>query len=126
MPIEGGLRDKLEPGTVLSAKYKGTEYRATVVEGDEGKVRYRLEDGREFRSPSAAASALMDGKAANGWRWWSVLADEPASPVKSRDSKPRAASKAKPARTRSAKAAEPVEAPAEAESAEAAEETTAE
>jgi hypothetical protein len=36
---------------------------------------YRLEDGRQFKSPSSAASAVMGGIAANGWRFWSLEAD---------------------------------------------------
>ena len=77
MAIDGALRDKLEPGTKLIARYKGKEHRAEVVAGEEGKVRFRLEDGREFRSPSAAGSAVMGGTACNGWRFWSVAGDEP-------------------------------------------------
>ena len=75
MPIDGGMRDKLEPGTVLVAKYKGAEHRAEVVIGAEGKTRYRLEDGREFKSPSSAGSAVMGGVACNGWRFWSLQGD---------------------------------------------------
>jgi hypothetical protein len=69
MPIEN--RD-LKPGTKFFAKYRKQLYHADVVEGEEGKARCRLKDGREFRSPSAAGSAIMDGKACNGWRFWSV------------------------------------------------------
>jgi len=72
MPIDGGLRDKLATGTVLVAKYKGTEHRCEVVTGEDGKRRFRLEDGREFKSPSSAGSAVMDGVACNGWRFWSL------------------------------------------------------
>lgn len=43
--------------------------------GEEGKVMYRLEDGREFKSPSAAGTAIT-GKACNGWAFWSVGAAE--------------------------------------------------
>jgi hypothetical protein len=78
MPIAGGLREKLEPGTILIAKYKGGEHRAEVIRDGGGKTRYRLEDGREFKSPSSAASAVMGGIAANGWRFWSLEADTPA------------------------------------------------
>ena len=81
MPIDGGLRDKLEPGTVLVAKYKGTEHTAEVVVDEAGKRLYRLADGREFKSPSAAASAVMGGQAANGWRFWTIQTDTP-SPAK--------------------------------------------
>jgi hypothetical protein len=62
----------LPVGTRLVARYKKQEYRATVVEGEDGGLRYRLEDGREFRSLSSAGSAVMGGIACNGWRFWSV------------------------------------------------------
>ena len=61
----------LEPGTKLIAKYKKEDYRAEVVAGEEGKVKYRLSDGREFKSPSAAGTAITS-KACNGWAFWSV------------------------------------------------------
>ena len=38
----------LEPGTQLIAKYKKEEYKAEVIAGEDGKVKYRLADGREF------------------------------------------------------------------------------
>ncbi len=61
----------LEAGTRLVARYKKREYKAIVVETEEG-IRYRLEDGREFKSLSSAGSALMNGVACNGWRFWSL------------------------------------------------------
>ena len=64
----------LEAGTKLIAKYKKEEHRAEVVAGEEGKVRYRLADGREFKSLSSAGSAIT-GKACNGWAFWSVEPD---------------------------------------------------
>jgi len=67
----------LEPGTKLVGRYKGQEHTAEVVETKEG-IRYRLEDGREFKSPSAAGSAVMGGKACNGWRFWSLAEGEPS------------------------------------------------
>lgn len=76
MAIDGGLRKQLRPGTQLVGRYKGAEHHAEVIEGDKGKACYRLSDGREFPSPSAAGSAVMGGIACNGWRFWSV-----ASPV---------------------------------------------
>jgi hypothetical protein len=81
MPIDGGVRNKLEPGTVLVARYKGAEHRAEVVAGEEGKVGYRLADGREFKSPSAAGSAVMGGIACNGYRFWSLQTDASATPA---------------------------------------------
>ena len=67
----------LEAGTRLVARYKGQTYSAEVVQTEEG-LRYRLEDGRDFKSPSAAGSAVMGGTACNGWRFWSLEGQEPA------------------------------------------------
>jgi len=81
MPIENR---NLEAGTRLAARYKGTTHTCEVVQTEEG-LRYRLEDGREFKSPSSAASAVMGGMAANGWRFWSLaeeLAEKAASEKK--------------------------------------------
>ena len=70
----------LEPGTKLIARYKKEEYRAEVVAGEGEKVKYRLADGREFKSPSSAGTAIT-GKACNGWAFWSVdLGDPPGEP----------------------------------------------
>jgi hypothetical protein len=97
MAIDGGLRDKLASGTVLVARYKGAEHRAEVVRSEDGKTLYRLQDGREFKSPSSAGSAVMGGVACNGWRFWSLEADTAttdakATPVKARKPrKPKAA-----------------------------------
>lgn len=68
MPIENR---NLEPGTKLVATYKKETFHALMVAGEEGKVLYRLEDCREFKSPSAAGTAIT-GKACNGWAFWSV------------------------------------------------------
>jgi hypothetical protein len=67
----------LEAGTRLVARYKGQTYSAEVVQTEEG-LRYRLEDGRDFKSPSSAGSAVMGGTACNGWRFWSLEGQEPA------------------------------------------------
>jgi rubredoxin len=68
MPIENR---NLEAGMRLAARYKGQTYGMEVVETEEG-IGYRLDDGREFKSPSSAGSALMGGTACNGWRFWSL------------------------------------------------------
>jgi hypothetical protein len=68
MPIENR---NLQVGTKLIGKYHKQEYKATVVAGEGDKVRYRLEDGREFKSPSAAGMAIT-GHACDGWVFWSV------------------------------------------------------
>jgi len=75
MAIDGGMRKKLAAGMTLAATYKKSEHRAEVIASEEGKLRFRLEDGREFTSPSAAGSAVMGGTAYNGWRFWSVAGD---------------------------------------------------
>jgi len=85
MPIEDR---KLTAGMRLVARYKGIEYACQVIEGEDGKLRYRLEDGshyllegdKEFKSPSAIGSAVMGGVACNGWRFWSVAGSEEAKP----------------------------------------------
>jgi len=72
----------LEAGTKLIAKYKKEEYRAEVVAGEEGKVLYKLADGREFKSLSSAGTAIT-GKACNGWAFWSVETTEEEPPEES-------------------------------------------
>jgi hypothetical protein len=61
----------LAVGTKLAGRHKKTEHTCEVVQTDEG-VRYQLADGRSFKSPSSAASAVMGGVSANRWRFWSV------------------------------------------------------
>ena len=88
------IKDRnLKPGTVLVARYKKQEHRAEVVAGENGQVRYKLPDGREFTSPSAAGSAVMGGTACNGWRFWSVEGAEEPTKAKS---EPKAKTKGKP------------------------------
>ncbi len=60
----------LKPGTRLVGKYHKQTYTCEVVEVD-GKLKFRLQDGREFKSPSAAGMAIT-GKSCNGWAFWSV------------------------------------------------------
>ena len=68
----------LKEGTRLVGRYKKADYFLTVVkdESEPGKVRYRLDDGREFKSLSAAGSAVMQGHACNGWRFWSLMPEQ--------------------------------------------------
>jgi hypothetical protein len=60
----------LAVGTKLWARYKGEVHTAEVAEA-EGGLRYQLGDGRAFKSPSAAGTAITR-KACNGWAFWSV------------------------------------------------------
>jgi hypothetical protein len=68
MPIENR---NLEIGTKLTATYKKQTFTCEVVAGEGGKPMYRLEEGREFKSPSSAGTAVT-GKACNGWAFWSL------------------------------------------------------
>ncbi|GLY22177.1 CBS domain-containing protein [Micromonospora sp. NBRC 101691] len=67
--------DLLQPGTVLYYRqYIGSEpYQATVTE----RGRLRLDDGREFDTPSAAAAAAAELVAVPGWEVWRVGPDGP-------------------------------------------------
>jgi hypothetical protein len=112
MPLESR---NLQTGTVLRARYKGKERTCDVVQTADG-LHYRLDDGREFASPSSAGKAAMDGIACNGWRFWSIggtekpkrgpMADKPArakkEPAAKKPAKPKAAPK-KSAKTKRAK-----------------------
>lgn len=72
MPIQDR---NLKPGTKLMARYHKQTYTCAVVEGEGGKIIYRLEDGKEFKSPSAAGMAIT-GKSCNGWAFWSLAPAE--------------------------------------------------
>jgi hypothetical protein len=88
----------LPVGTRLVANYKKTRYVCTVEADDDGKLTFVLEDGRRFKSPSSAASAVIGGSAANGWKFWSVEDEEPtpkADSTKTAAAKPSRGSKTK-------------------------------
>lgn len=66
------IKDRnLKAGMTLVAKYHKNQHKCSVVQGEGDKLRYRLEDGREFKSPSAAGMAVT-GHACDGWVFWSV------------------------------------------------------
>jgi hypothetical protein len=67
----------LPTGTHLWANYKKQRYVCTVEAGEESEVAFVLEDGSRHKSPSAAGSRVMGGKAVNGWRFWTVEGDVP-------------------------------------------------
>ena len=74
------IRDRnLEPGTRLVANYKKQPY-VCVVDAQGDRIVFVLEDGRRFKSPSSAGSAVMGGKAVNGWRFWTVAEGQLARP----------------------------------------------
>ncbi len=83
MAIDATQRKAIAAGQTLTAKYKGTQYSVQVITGEGGKLLYRLGDGREFKSPSSAGSAVMGGSACNGWRFWSIDDGAPRSAAKS-------------------------------------------
>ena len=74
MPI---ANRNLAPGTILVSTFKQVAYRCEVVQTEHGTC-YRYGE-TEFKSPSAAASAVMNGASANGWRFWSVEGNEPVA-----------------------------------------------
>lgn len=95
MPIEDR---NVQAGSVLTARYKQRERTCNVVQTDEG-LRFKLDTGELYKSPSSAGKAAMDGVACNGWRFWSVQGQEPAH----REPKAEKAEMAKKAGTKGAK-----------------------
>jgi rubrerythrin len=86
----------LPVGTRLVASYKKQAYVCTVDAGEEeGALAFVLEDGSRHKSPSAAGSKVMGGKAVNGWRFWTVEGDElaPAQEAKAPEKKARGSRK---------------------------------
>ena len=68
----------LTVGTRLVANYRKQTHACMVERADEGGgILFVLEDGRKFKSASSAASAVMGGKAVNGWCFWSVQSTKP-------------------------------------------------
>ena len=63
MPIENR---NLTKGTKLTGRYHKQSYTCEVIEDAEGKLRYKLEDGREFKSLSATGMTIT-GHACDGW-----------------------------------------------------------
>ena len=95
MPIEDR---NLQVGSVLVGRHKGTEHRCEVVEMPEG-MRYRVDGGEIFKSPSSAAKHVTGG-AVNGWVFWSVDGSE--KPQREPTSKKEQPAK-KPAKAKGAK-----------------------
>jgi hypothetical protein len=70
--IEASQRAAIAHGTRLVARYKGEEHVAEVMDGTDGKPRYRLADGRVFTSPSSAGKAITGRASCDGWKFWTV------------------------------------------------------
>jgi hypothetical protein len=80
----------LEVGTRLVATYKKQAYVCTVEAGEsEGEVAFVLEDGKRYKSPSAAGSAVMGGEAVNGWCFWSLEGEAAAPSTEAKPEKPK-------------------------------------
>ena len=86
----------LAVGTRLVATYKKQAYVCTL-EQEEGKPVFVLEDGKRYKSPSSAGSAVMGGSACNGWRFWSVAGEQPAAAPADLSDTPTSAPKPSPA-----------------------------
>src|SRR5208283_1813287 len=69
----------LTTGTHLTARYRKQIHSCEVAD-KEGKLFFKLEDGREFKSLSAAGTAITGG-ACNGWAFWSLQAAHDAKPA---------------------------------------------
>lgn len=69
MAIDATERKAMAAGMTVTAKDKKAEHTAQVVAGEEDKLLDRFADGREFKSPSTAGSAVMVGVACNSWRF---------------------------------------------------------
>jgi hypothetical protein len=83
-------------GTRLVANYKKQTYVCTVEAGENGEgVAFVLEDGSRHKSPSAAGSKVMGGKAVNGWRFWSLEGDAPTAVEAKPDRAPRKSGRAR-------------------------------
>ena len=89
-------KQEFTAGTRLTGRYKKATYMVEVVETGEGK-RIRLEDGREYKSLSAAGSAIMGGKAVNGWRFWSLESEGAAQAGQEQTERPNGKERKPPA-----------------------------
>ena len=90
----------LPAGTKLVARYKGQTHSVLVVGDGETGFGYELDNATIYKSLSAAGSAVMNGTACNGWRFWSPegeLKERPAKEPKAKGTtKTRTASTATP------------------------------
>jgi hypothetical protein len=77
-------------GTRLVANYKKQTYVCSIEAAEEGEGIVFVYDGKSYKSPSAAGSAVMGGTACNGWRFWSVEGEEPKPAAEKNETKPKA------------------------------------
>src|SRR6476646_2069245 len=69
MPIDD--RTQVVEGARLKGRYKKQAFVCEVGRDGEGNLVFRI-DGKEFKSPSSAASHAMGGGSVNGWVFWSI------------------------------------------------------
>lgn len=84
---------ELPAGTKLVCKYKKRVHTCEVVETQEGK-RFRLTDGRTFKSPSSAGMAVTGRVSCDGWKFWSRAGEAATEPGE--EGAPARGAKAKP------------------------------
>ena len=65
----------LTAGTKLVGRYHKQDRTCETHLDENGKLYFRLDDGRAFKSPSAAGTAVT-GHACDGWHFWSVVGTE--------------------------------------------------
>jgi hypothetical protein len=68
----------LTAGTKLVGRYHKQDRTCETHLDENGKLYFRLDDGRAFKSPSAAGTAVT-GHACDGWHFWSIAGE--AKPV---------------------------------------------
>ncbi|HLF75985.1 MAG TPA: DUF2924 domain-containing protein [Dehalococcoidia bacterium] len=89
-------------GTRLTATYKKQTYVCTIEAAEGGDGIVFVYDGKSYKSPSAAGSAVMGGTACNGWRFWSLEGEEPKAAAAPNTPKATPADKTSKPRTRKA------------------------
>ena len=94
---------KLPGGTILTATYRKQEHSVLVLEDDNGGLAFELDGGTIHKSLSAVGSAVMNGVACNGWRFWSVAAGETTATAETATAPTTKATKAKGERSRMVK-----------------------
>jgi Restriction Enzyme Adenine Methylase Associated len=64
----------LTAGTKLVGRYHKQDRTCETHLDENGKLYFRLDDGRSFKSPSAAGTAVT-GHACDGWHFWSIAGE---------------------------------------------------
>jgi hypothetical protein len=76
----------LKAGDELVARYKGQEYSVLVLGDEEVGLGFELDGPTIYRSLSKAGSAVMNGTACNGWRFWTRKGEEKPAKAKAEPS----------------------------------------